>query len=384
MLSLAVIGALYGASPALAASILGSELASFAVLGASTVTNTGATIVTGHLGVGPGTAITGFSTALNTFVNVPPGTVSNGPGLVSGTIFAGGAVANQANLDAGAAFGNLNGQTCDFTYAAVAHLGSLASPAVASLPPGVHCFLTSAHVNGTLTLSGGATDVWVFKMVSTLVTASNAKVLMGGAALSSNVFWAVGSSATLGTGTAFSGTIIASQSVSLTTGANISGRAIALVAAVTMDTNNVGPTISLPAPDTRPDVSQVLLDHFQCYEAKSKSSVTTPRVDVVDQFGTRTNIKLGSPSLICAPAVKNHDGSNLDFPDDIRNLADHLVCYDLPAERARRGDDNDRNRENGNASAEVRVSVDNQFGPNKEFTVKQPKMLCVPSLKERL
>jgi hypothetical protein len=329
--------------------------------------------------------------------------VTVGLGLVNGIIHAGSnpafPQAAAAHADAGAAYLNLRGQACPpaNTFGTVAQLGGL------RLAPGVYCFPSSANVTGTLTLDGPASGVWVFQIVSTLVTGTNAQVLMTGGATSSNVFWAVGSSATLGAGTRFSGNIIADQSIALTAGANVSGRALALVGAVTMDTNFVANrSNSLPAPGTRPGVSQILLDHFQCYEAKPTTRVTPPRVDLVDQFGTKTRIKVGSPSLICAPTVKNHNppsrGPALEYPDDLRNPIDHLVCYDLPASKAQKGKDDDNNDDDnnddgkkhagkttaGNTNTDILVSVDNQFGLNKEFTVKKPKMLCVPSLKERL
>jgi len=191
---------------------------SFAVLGAATVTNTGITIITGDLGVSPGTAITGF----------PPGVV------IGGTIHAGDAVAAQAHSDAVIAYNALVAQACDFNYLDVQELGGL------TLTPGVHCFPSSAQLTGTLTLVGSGP--FIFKIGSTLTTASNSSVVVidgGQTCNGSNVFWAVGSSATLGTGTQFAGNTLALISITLTTGANVSGSALALTGAVTMDTNHV-------------------------------------------------------------------------------------------------------------------------------------------------
>ncbi len=191
---------------------------SFAVLGAATVTNTGMSIITGDLGVSPGTAITGF----------PPGVV------IGGQIHAGDAVAAQAHSDAAIAYDALVAQACDFNYLDVQELGGL------TLTPGVHCFPSSAQLTGTLTLVGSGP--FIFKIGSTLTTASNSSVVMingGQTCEGSNVFWAVGSSATLGTGTQFAGNILALISITLTTGANVSGSALALTGAVTMDTNRV-------------------------------------------------------------------------------------------------------------------------------------------------
>jgi hypothetical protein len=191
----------------------------FAVLGSQTVTNTGPTTVAGNLGVSPGTAVTGF----------PPGQV------LGGTIHAADGVALQARDDANAAYLDAAGQPCgvDLTDQ---DLGGR------TLVPGVYCFGTSAQLTGTLVLdtAGDPSAVFVFQIGSTLTTASNATVLvLGGSGC--NVFWQVGSSATLGTNTSFAGTILALTSITLTTGANVAGRALAHDGAVTLDGNHVGP-----------------------------------------------------------------------------------------------------------------------------------------------
>lgn len=206
---------LYNPSPAWAQVSLGSA-ESFAVLGASTVTNTGLTIITGDLGVSPGTAITGF----------PPGIV------IGGTIHAGDAVAAQAHSDAVLAYAALVDAECT-TNLTGQDLGGL------TLTPGVYCFDTSAQLTGTLNLVGGGP--WIFQIASTLTTASNSFVLVNGGSTcdGTDVFWQVGSSATLGTGTQFVGNILAFASITLTTGTSVSGSALALTGAVTLDTNNV-------------------------------------------------------------------------------------------------------------------------------------------------
>jgi hypothetical protein len=195
----------------------------FAVLGASTVTNTGPTVlVSGDLAVSPGSAVTGF----------PPGLVG------SGAIHSADSVAAQAQVDASSAYTTLAGQACDTTFGVPTDLVGL------TLVPGVYCFASSGALSGQLTLDAGGDPnaIWVFKIGSTLITGSSATVLLVNGASSSNVFWQVGSSSTLGTSTAFVGTIIALTSITMTTSATLVGRALALNGAVTLDDN----TITLP------------------------------------------------------------------------------------------------------------------------------------------
>ena len=196
---------------------------SFAVLGGSTVTNTGSSTVNGDLGVWPGTAITGF----------PPGLV-----VPPGTLHAADAVAHQAQNAVTTAYNNLAGQACNFDLTGQ-DLGGK------TLAPGVYCFSTSAQLTGALTLDaqGDPNAVFVFQIGSTLTTASNSSVLVINGGSDCNVFWQIATSATLGTTTAFKGNILALTSITLNTSANIdSGRALARNGAVTMDTNNVSIT----------------------------------------------------------------------------------------------------------------------------------------------
>ncbi|MEO8084960.1 MAG: ice-binding family protein, partial [Ardenticatenales bacterium] len=191
--------------------------ASFAVLGGSAVTNTGPTTVVGDLGVSPGFAVTGF----------PPGTVI-------GTIHVVDAVAAQAQADNGTAYGNLAGQACD-TDLTGQDLGGL------TLTPGVYCYASSALLTGTLTLDaqGDADAVFIFQIGSSLTTASASSVLVINGGQDCNVFWQVGSSATLGTTTSFIGNLLALTSITLNTGATVSGRALARTGAVTLDSNTI-------------------------------------------------------------------------------------------------------------------------------------------------
>ncbi len=207
----------------------------FAVLGSSTVTNTGSTTIGGSLGLSPGPSVTGFAIPpANTVVEGPGSTgLVNGPGLVSGTIHIADGVAEQAQTDATAAWTGLKNMPFTNNLSGV-DLGNLI------LTSGVYHFADSAQLTGPLTLNaqGKNNAFWVFQIGSTLTTASASSVALSNPGLNSGVFWQVGSSATLGTGTSFLGNILADQSVTLTTDAAIvCGRAFALNAAVTMDTN---------------------------------------------------------------------------------------------------------------------------------------------------
>lgn len=198
--------------------------ANFGVLAGSTITNTGFTDVIGDLGVQPGTAITGFF-----------GTVENdGPGIFSGTAHQGDATADQAQADALTAYNDLRALPVTTTLGV--ELGG------ETLNSGVYV-LGSAGLTGILTLDGAGD--YVFQIDSTLTTAALSMVNLINGAEAANVFWAVGTSATLGEGTDFAGTIIASSSIGLTAGASVEGRLFALNGAVTMINNTI-----IPEPST--------------------------------------------------------------------------------------------------------------------------------------
>ncbi|MCE9618972.1 MAG: DUF3494 domain-containing protein [Planctomycetes bacterium] len=207
-----------------------NSAASFGVLGGSTVTNTGLTTVIGNLGVWPGTAVTGF-----------------GPGIVTGgAIHAGDAVAQAAHNDTVSAFAAFSGMAFN-TNLTGQNLGGL------TLTPGVYFFSTSAALNNvvlTLDGQGNANAEFIFRIGSTLITASSASVVGINGADGCNVYWQVGSSATLGTGTAFMGSILAQASITMNTNASIlMGRALAIDGAVTLDSNAIDTTCSvIPAP----------------------------------------------------------------------------------------------------------------------------------------
>lgn len=202
-----------------------ASAASFVGLAHETFTNTGSGVYYGNVGVFPGTSVTGF----------PPGSVRNG------AIHIADGVAAQAMSDANTAYVALAGQACNVNLSGQ-DLGGM------TLTPGVYCFNTSAQLTGDLVLDAldNPLAVWVFKVGSTLTTASGSSVsvINGGQAL--KVFWQVGSSATLGTTTRFRGNIFAHVSVILNTGASLIGRAFGLTGAVTMDTEGSPPIANTP------------------------------------------------------------------------------------------------------------------------------------------
>lgn len=203
---------------------------SFGVLAGSTVTNTGLTSVSGSVGVWPGTAITGF----------PPGVVTNG------TFHAGNAVAQQAQVDTLTAYNALASMAPSANLTGT-DLGGLV------LTPGVYFFSSSAFLTGTLILDaqGDPDALFVFQMGSTLISASNSSVLTINGADDCNVYWQVGSSATLGTDSAFQGNILANASITMNTRASlIGGRALAMNGAVTLDSNIIEAGCLVPAPGT--------------------------------------------------------------------------------------------------------------------------------------
>jgi len=191
----------------------------FVILGGSTVTNTGATTtIVGDVGVSPGSAITGIPAGQPTGGSIH---INDGP-------------AAAAQTDLTTAYNDLAGRARNATMTGI-DLGGRTFRA------GVYFWSTSAQLTGTVTLDGQGDPnaVFIFQIGSTLTTASNAAVNLIGSADANNVFWQVGSSATLGTGTAFKGNIVALSSITLVSGASLSGRALARNGAVTMDANAV-------------------------------------------------------------------------------------------------------------------------------------------------
>lgn len=240
--TLLLVGAALAGFPlsAQAAITLGTA-GNFAVLAGSTVTNTGSTVINGgSVGLSPGTAITGF----------PPGSIT-----APYTTYAADATAAQAQTDLTTAYNAAAG------YAGATVLtGDLGGM---TLTPGVYAYSSSAQLTGTLTLNdqGNSNAQFIFQIGSTLTTASSSSVVMinAGSTPDCNVFWQVGSSATLGTTTAFEGHILALTSITMDTGATITdGSALARNGAVTLDANTItncaasSPIAEVPQPATLP------------------------------------------------------------------------------------------------------------------------------------
>jgi hypothetical protein len=200
----------------------------FGILGATpAVTNTGASIVTGSVGIWPAAAVTGF----------PPGTLTGNGGVPN----AGDAVAMKAQGDLTTAYNNAAGLPAPPPVLT----GDIGGQ---TLPPGVYSATTTLGITGNLTLDGSTNPngVWVFQVGSALTTAAGgagappaSQVILIGGAQAHNVFWVIGSSATLGTHSVFVGTIMAKASITLGTGASLQGRALAENGAVTLDDNAV-------------------------------------------------------------------------------------------------------------------------------------------------
>jgi hypothetical protein len=203
---------------------LGSA-ATYAVLAGTTVTNTGLTVVNGNLGVWPGSAITGF-----------------GPGRVNGAEDAGDTAAHHAQASLTIAYNEAAGRSVGVEGVA----GDLGGR---TLSPGLYKSTSTLAITGTLTLHGSG--VYIFQIASALTVNNGSGIILSGGANAADVFWQVGSSATLGTTSSFKGTILALTAISIATGGTLDGRALAQHAAVTLDNDNVTIQVPTAAPPTR-------------------------------------------------------------------------------------------------------------------------------------
>lgn len=191
----------------------------FAVLAGASITNTGATNITGDLGLSPGTSIGGFP-----------------PGILVGTVQLNTNPATQAKLDLTAAYNDAAGRTSTDIVTLSGNIGGL------TLTPGLYkTTSTLAISSGDLTFDakGNSKAVFIIQIASALTTTSGRKVILKGSAQASNIFWQVGSSATFGTTSVFKGTIMAMQSITFGTGATLDGKALARNGGVVMAGNTI-------------------------------------------------------------------------------------------------------------------------------------------------
>jgi hypothetical protein len=233
LIALAAISAVM-ASGAQAATVPLGTANPFAVLGGSAVTNTGPSVINGDVGVSPLTSITGF----------PPGVV------IGGTFHVADGVASGAQDDLVIAYDNAAGRSSDVTLAG--------DPVGSTLAPGTYTASSQLNLSGDVTLDAHSDPnaVFVFQVGSDLIVAPGSRILLQGGAQACNVFWQVGSSATIGTTSAFVGNIMALTSISMNTGASLDGRVLARNGAVTLDTNTITKSAcATPAPPTSSDTS---------------------------------------------------------------------------------------------------------------------------------
>lgn len=191
----------------------------FVVLAGSAVTNTGATTITGDLGLSPGSSIGGFP-----------------PGILNGTLHINDLLAYQAKLDLTTAYNDAAGRTCTDMVTLSGNIGGL------TLTPGLYKSTSSLAISsGDLTLDakGNANAVFIIQIASTLTTTSGRQVILSGGASASNIFWQVGSSATFGTSSVFKGNVMAMQSITFNTGATLDGKALTRTGAITMAGNTL-------------------------------------------------------------------------------------------------------------------------------------------------
>lgn len=191
----------------------------FAILAGASVTNTGATTITGDLGLSPGTSVGGFP-----------------PGIITGTIRINDVTANQAKLDLTTAYGDAAGRTSKDMVSLSGNIGGL------TLTPGLYKSTSSLEISSgdvTFDALGDANAIFIIQIASTFSTTSGRKVILSGGAKASNIYWQVSSSATFGTTTVMKGIVMALESITFDTGATLDGRAMARTGTITMDANTI-------------------------------------------------------------------------------------------------------------------------------------------------
>jgi hypothetical protein len=238
----------------------------FAILAGTAVSNAGTTVVNGDLGVSPGSSVSGFP-----------------PGVVNGTVHPGDAAAAQAQLELAAAYVNAAAQGVTSTIPA--ELGGT------TLPPGVYDSDSGAFdIAGALTLDGqgDGNAIFIFKTAAGLGTSAGSQINLIKSAQSCNVFWQVGSSATLGPGSVFRGNVLALDDVALGSGGSVDGRLLARNGAVTLDT---GPITAAQCDEKKPTV-KVSGVPKRCTSHNFKA-----KFDVSDGLGVTTDVSLDGAAV---------------------------------------------------------------------------------------
>lgn len=201
------------------ANISVTGIANLAVLAGTSVTNTGATSITGDLGLSPGTSVDGFP-----------------PGEFTGALHVNDAIANQAQLDLTDAYNDAAGRTSTDIVTLSGNIGGL------TLTPGLYKSTSSLAISsGDLTFDakGNADAIFIIQIASSLTTTSGRQVILSGGAQAKNIFWQVGSSATFGTTSVFKGIVMAMQSITFQTGATLDGKALAGKGTITLEGNTI-------------------------------------------------------------------------------------------------------------------------------------------------
>lgn len=190
-----------------------------AILAGTAITSTGATVITGDMGLSPGSSVGGFP-----------------PGILNGVLHINDNSANQGKLDLTAAYNDATGRTSTDIVTLSGNIGGL------TLTPGLYKSTSSLAISsGDLTFDakGNANAVFIIQIASTLTTTSGRKVILSGGALAKNIYWQVGSSATFGTTSVFKGIVMAMQSITFNTGATLDGQALARTGAVILNGNTI-------------------------------------------------------------------------------------------------------------------------------------------------